>query len=123
MGAENVVNFFDRKLQMPSTLKSRNRRETAETRRIEHALRKAFPNASVEAYRYNSVSIRVRILESVYKDKNRVEREAMVLPVIRALPQKIQDDITILLLLTPAEHRKRTSMLDLEFDDPMPSKL
>jgi hypothetical protein len=109
---------------MPSTLKSQNRRETKETRLIERELKKAFPSAdSIAAYRYNSVSIRIRILDSVYKDKNRVEREAMVLPAIRALEQKIQDDITVLLLLTPAEHRRKESMLDLEFDDPMPSKL
>jgi hypothetical protein len=108
---------------MSSTLKSKNRSETAETRRIERILSTAFPNASVEVYRYNSVSIRIRVLDSVFKDKNRVEREAIVLPVIRKLPQATRDDITILLLLTPAEHRKGGSMLDLEFDDPMPSKL
>ena len=108
---------------MATKAKLLNRKVGADTRLVEQVLRKDFPDAAVDAYRYNSVSIRVRILDTAFEGKNRVQRESLVLPVIRRLPQEIQDDITILLLLTPTEHRNKESMLDLEFEHPTRSRL
>jgi stress-induced morphogen len=87
---------------------------------IKNALRTAgFTNAA--AYRYNSVSLRVRIIDPRFRGLSAIEREKMVLPHIEGLPKKIRDDITILLLLAPEE--TSTSMMSLEFDDPTPSRL
>jgi hypothetical protein len=50
-----------------------------------------------------------------------LERERLVLPLIRQLPEDIQADITILLLLAPEEAGK--SLMNLEFENPTPSRL
>jgi stress-induced morphogen len=106
-------------------MNKRSRKRTAETRRIEELLKEHFPNYPSQyppvAYRYNSVSIRVRLVHDLFKGKSLAEREDMILPLIRQLPEKIQADITILLLLTPKE--VQTSMMNLEFENPTPSLL
>ncbi len=90
-----------------------------EAEKIKALLNKRFKNAS--AYRYNSVSIRVRVIDKGFKGLSRIERENLVMPLLRALEQITLDDITLLLLLTPEE--AETSMMNLEFDDPSRSGL
>lgn len=80
---------------------------------IRSALRRKF--AQVDAYRYNSVSVRVRVVDSRFDAKNRVQREKMLLPVLKALPQAVQDEIVFLALLTPDELDH--SALNAEFED------
>src|SRR5438132_3352098 len=58
------------------------RRKTAETRLIEQVLRKALPDAQVEAYRHNSVSIRVRVISPRFRKLDRVKREELVYSVL-----------------------------------------
>ncbi len=92
---------------------------------ISAALRPTF-GEQVRAYRYNSVSIRVRIVSERFAGLDRVGREELVNPLIERLPDDVQDDITILLLLTPAEHAKRferLDLLDIEFDEPTASAI
>jgi len=77
--------------------------------------------AKIEAYRYNSASIRIRIIDPDFAGKDLVERDNGVAPILEELPEEIQSEITVLLLITPQE-RKRSPM-SLEFDDPLPSSL
>jgi stress-induced morphogen len=104
-----------RSRQSPSALK----KKTKETTRIESTLRSQFPES--EAYRYHSASIRVRIIDERFEMKSLVEREAMVRPLIRTLPEATQADILMLLLLTPAE--RKDSLLNVEFERPSPTRL
>lgn len=92
---------------------------TEETRQIEDLLRSEFPE--VHAYRYNSASIRVRVIDQRFGKVSKPDREKMVDPLLDKLPGDTQADITILLLLTPEE--TKTSLMNLEFEDPTPSSL
>jgi|SRR3990172_179990 len=96
-----------------------SKKQTAETRQIEELLRERFED--VKAYRRNSASIRVRVIDDKFKGKSLLKREAMVQPVIRKLPEDIQSDIMMLLLLTDDEREE--SHLNLEFERPSPSRL
>ena len=97
----------------------------ASTRRVEQALSEHYlpnhPQARIGAYRYNSASIRVRIIDPDFEGKSIVTREAEVLPIVRDLPDRLQDQITMLLLITPEESER--SLLSAEFDDPKRSRL
>lgn len=90
-----------------------------ETELIEKVLRKKFPKT--DAYRYNPASIRVRVVDKKFKGKSIPEREDRVLPLIRQLPEDIQADIMVLLMLTPDETAE--SLMNLEFEKPTPSML
>ena len=90
-----------------------------QTALIEEKLRQHFPN--VEAYRYNPASIRVRIIDDRFRGKSNPERDDMVWPLLEQLPQEIQEDVTILLLLT--EEEKEYRMMNVEFEHPTPSML
>jgi stress-induced morphogen len=79
------------------------------------------PNATIEVYRYNPASIRIRIIDPSFAGKSLVERENIIWPIIESLPENVLTDITLLLLLTPKERKK--SLGSLEFDDPTPSRL
>lgn len=79
------------------------------------------PKAVIDAYRYNSVSVRVRIVDSDFAGKDTAEREEMVWPILKALPDRVVQDISILLLLTPEE--RTSSFLSQEFETPSRSTL
>lgn len=95
------------------------KRKTAETEQIERLLEALF--ARTEAYRYNSASIRVRIVDERFNGRSIPEREAMVEPHLEKLPKDTQADITMLLLLPPEETEE--SVLNVEFEHPSPSVL
>ena len=92
-----------------------------ESRAVEERLTAA-GFAAVDAYRYNSASIRVRVVDPRFEERSREERDAMVEPILEQLPERIQGDILMLLTLTPEELARqefdRTWLLRLEFDDP-----
>jgi stress-induced morphogen len=100
-------------------------KKTAETARIEQLLLKHFPNHSTAhpptVYRYNSASIRIRIVDDCFNGKTRSERERLVLPLLDKLSEETQSDITVLLLLTPEEMGQ--SLMNLEFENPTPSRV
>jgi len=73
------------------------------------------PNARFQAYRYNSASVRVRVIDPHFKKESISQREAVVWSVLDKLPVEVRGDISMLLLLTPQESEK--SLLSLEFDD------
>lgn len=96
---------------------------TDETRAVEKTLRGAFPQT--DAYRYNSASIRVRVIDSRFEGKSIEERDAMVEPLLEELPEKTQADIMNLITLYPNETTEslRALMINTEFEDPSPSML
>jgi stress-induced morphogen len=106
------------------TIKLRVKRPDQVLRQIRDALEKydhAHPDAEIEAYRQNSVSVRIRILNPEFAGKSRAQREEEVWAVLNELPEEAVAEISLLLLLTPEEAAR--SFANSEFDDPIPSKL
>jgi hypothetical protein len=81
----------------------------------------AHPTAQIEAYRQNSVSVRVRVIDPVFKGRSRAQREEGLWAIRERLPEDVVAEISVLLLLTPDEAKK--SFASFDFDDPIPSKL
>jgi len=79
------------------------------------------PGAEIVTYRQNNVSIRIRIVDPDFADLDRVEREDLVWRLLEGLPDDVRADITMLVLITPDE--RGTSLANLEFDKPIPSRL
>ena len=77
-------------------------RQTDETRLVEGALKRAGFD-QVDAYRYNSASIRVRVIDPRFEGLPIEKRDAMVEPVLEQLPERTQADIMTLLTFAPAE--------------------
>src|SRR5271157_3388517 len=98
-------------------------KKTKGTRKIESLFRTEFPQT--DAYRFNSASIRVRVIDDRFEGKSIAEREAMVLPLLKKLPKKTRDDVLLLLTLAPSEQRTFNSqtLMNLEFEQPLPSRL
>lgn len=100
---------------------------TDESRMVENVLHDAGFDR-VDAYRYNSASLRVRVIDERFESVPREERDAIVEPYIAKLPRTTQSDIVNLVLLSPTEysqasHTFREFMLNTEFDNPSPSML
>lgn len=100
---------------------------TDESRMVETELKKAGFDR-VDSYRYNSASLRVRIVDAKFENVDREKRDLMVEPVLDKLPEKTQSDIVNLVLLSPSEFENpsmscREYLLNIEFDDPSPSML
>lgn len=95
------------------------------TQAVEKALSAKYlprhPRARITVYRYNSGSIRVRIIDSQFDGNSIMDRETDVMPIIRELSDQLQDQITMLLLLSPKESER--SQLSAEFDNPTRSCL
>ena len=85
------------------------------------------PGSTAYFYRQNSVSIRVKIIDPQFAGLNEIERERIADQYLDQLPDEVAEDITLLLLFTPAEIREPRlspkSLTNLEFDDPQPSRL
>ncbi len=61
-------------------------KKTPETRMIEALFRTDFPRT--DAYRFNSASIRVRVIDDRFEGKSIAEREAMALPLLKNRPRR-----------------------------------
>jgi hypothetical protein len=102
-------------------------KRTDETRRVEEVLRKA-GFETVDAYRYNSASIRVRVIDPRFDGLPHEKRDAMVEPHLEQLPERTQADIMSLFTFAPSELQQspkkfKELFLNTEFDDPSPSIL
>ena len=102
-------------------------KRTDETRCVEEVLRKA-GFAHVDAYRYNSASIRVRVIDSRFEGLSPEKRDAMVEPYLEQLPERTQADIMNLFTFAPPDLHQapkslREFMKNTEFDNPSPSML
>lgn len=97
---------------------------TDESRLVEAALRKEFDRA--DAYRYNSASIRVRVIDPRFEGMSTEERDSLVEEVLQSLPQETLADIISIITLTEEEATNSTLrpyLLNVEFEDPSPSSL
>lgn len=86
--------------------------ETLRTYQADH------PDARIDLYRLNSVSVRIRIIDAGFAEQTRVERSRAVWRYLDALDDEAQADISALILLAPDE--PQNSMMNLEFEDPSP---
>jgi stress-induced morphogen len=108
----------------------KKRRQDAKTRAIYAALKKSFPNLpddiSRVVYRYNSVSVRVLIVDPAFEGLSAAERHKRVTRVLKDLPTDVTDDITMLVMRSPAEladDTKGADLIYLEFEDPSRSDI
>ncbi len=102
-------------------------KRTNESRMVEEKLHGAGLER-VDAYRYNSASLRVRVIDQRFESIPREERDSIVEPFIDELPSSTQTDIVTLVLLAPSELEQpsetfREYMLNTEFENPSPSLL
>ena len=96
------------------------KKRTTETKVVETAFRLAgFKNT--EAYRQNRACIKIRVVDKRFNGMTLSDRDDMAEPVLRSLPEEIQQDIMVLLLLSPRE--LRNSLANMEFEHPVPSML
>ena len=79
------------------------------------------PQARIDLYRQNSVSVRVRIVDPDFAGQGKPQRSLQAWSYLEKLPEVEQGDISTVILLTPDE--TEMSFANLEFDDPIPSKL
>jgi hypothetical protein len=110
-----------------TTAPSWQAKQTDETRQVEQVLRNA-GFQQVDAYRYNSASIRVGVIDPRFEGLSGEKRDAMVEPYLEKLPERTQADIMNLFTLAPSELEQtpktfRQFLWNMEFDDPSPSML
>jgi hypothetical protein len=79
------------------------------------------PGAKAEARRYNSASIRVRIIDPRFEGTSRADRDKELWELLEPLPEDTIADLTMLALLAPSE--MPTSLANREFEHPSPSRL
>lgn len=79
------------------------------------------PQARIDLYRQNAVSVRLRIIDPEFAGQGRPQRSQSVWQHLGQLPDEVQSDISTVLLLTPDEAGR--SFANMEFEDPVPSKL
>ena len=101
-------------------------KRTPETRSIEELLGRHFKQ--VDAYRYNSASIRVRVIDPKFEGMSREQRDALVEQQVDKLPPDTQSDIVTLMTFAPSELEQsrgklREYTLNIEFEEPSPSTL
>lgn len=81
------------------------------------------PQARIELYRQNSVSVRVRIVEESFRGLSRSQREDTVWEHLNALEREAQNEISMLILVTPDELDDPFAFSSHDFDAPCPSRL
>jgi hypothetical protein len=95
--------------------------QTDETRGVETRLREHFDE--VDAYRYNSASIRVRVIDERFRGLTFEQRDDLVEPVLDELAPDTQAEIMTLVLLAPGEDSPSAQIMNLEFEHPSRSLL
>ena len=106
------------------SVKVRNKKLDSVLKQISSVLEqysKGHPNAEIETYRHDNVSVRIRIIDPAFKGMSRGRREEDLWALLDQLPEEVVAEISLVILLTPAEAKK--SFASMEFDDPMPSPL
>ena len=83
---------------------------------------------TVDAYRYNPASIRIRVIDKKFEGLSTEARDAMVEPHLAKLPEETQTDIISLFTFSPSELKQKSKLfrgflLNREFEDPSPSML
>jgi hypothetical protein len=88
---------------------------------LETHYKSAHHDAEITSYRYNSASIRIRIIDPSFRDMDRASRDDQIWEILSGLPEDIQSQITLVLLLTPEE--TKTSFANMDFENPTRSRL
>ncbi|HEY5314827.1 MAG TPA: hypothetical protein VIK18_19995 [Pirellulales bacterium] len=96
---------------------------TDESRLVEELLRQHFESA--DAYRFNSASLRVRVVDSRFREKSREQRDDLVEPILAQLDEDTQAEIINLVLLYPVEEQESFTAYinNEEFEHPPKSML
>jgi hypothetical protein len=96
---------------------------TDESREVEKVLGEHFDAVSV--YRYNSASLRVRIVDARFRGLTHEQRDDLVEPLLSKLDRNTQADIMNLYLLYPgeADESSRSYLSNFEFEHPSESLL
>ena len=111
---------------MTTAMTSWEAKRTDETRMVEASLRDHFQQ--VHCYRYNSASLRIRVIDSRFEGKSREQRDTLVERYLDRLPEETQRDIVTLFTFAPSDLMQSPTTLkeylqNTEFDDPSPSLL
>ena len=77
-------------------------KRTDETRQVEEILKRAGFD-QVDAYRYNSASIRLRVIDRRFEGMPPEKRDEMVERHLEQLPERTQADIVTLFTFAPSE--------------------
>jgi hypothetical protein len=77
--------------------------------------------ADATLYRQNSVSIRVRIIDPSFQGLDKPERHEKAWQFLGQLPEDVQGDVSMLVLIAPDEKNK--SFANFMFEQREPSKL
>lgn len=86
-----------------------------------HAYERDHPEAKIDLYRQNSVSVRVRIVDPSFAGQSRSDRSRVAWKYLDRLDDEVLGDVSTVLLLAPDELEK--SFSNMEFEDPVPSGL
>ena len=102
-------------------------KRTPESDVVETALRAAGFDR-VDAYRYNSAAIRLRVIDPRFEGLSRGQRDALVEPDWAKLPPRTRSAIMTLLSVAPSElslqwPEFRDGLRNLEFEEPGRSML
>jgi stress-induced morphogen len=98
--------------------------DQAEVRAIRGILeshKRSHPEAQISSYRQNSGSIRIRIIDPDFRGLDKALRHDQIWELLERLPEDIQSQITVLLLLAPEE--TETSFANMDFENPIPSRI
>jgi hypothetical protein len=99
-------------------------RALAEIRGLLGEYKKRHRRSRVDCYRYNPVSIRIRVIDPDFRSIDRSEREDQIWKLLQTLPEDVQADITFVLLLAPEEVSSSAANLEYqEFEKPSRSRL
>lgn len=80
---------------------------------------KARPKARIDVYRQSPVSVRIRVIDPSFHGVDKSSRHEKIWQFLDQLPEDVQGDISMLVLLAPDE--TKVSFSNLEFDDPVPA--
>ena len=78
------------------------------------------PKAKMDVYRYNSASVRIRVIDPSFAGLDWIERDTLLWEMLEDLSEDTLSQITLLLCLAPNEIGK--SMMNMEFEDPTPTR-
>lgn len=108
-------------------MKTKSQPVDREITQIYEVLKSEFPhlsdNVNDVVRRYNSISIRVRLIDDQFQGKSLSERDQIAMKALARLPEKVERNITMLLTLTPQEVERGDNLMDVEFRHPNKSNL
>ena len=79
------------------------------------------PSAEISLYRQNGVSVRIKIVDPEFEGVSKSARHASAWGFLERLPDEIQSDISMLVLLAPGQENQ--SLANIEFEDPSRSAI